>query len=278
MAQTTIIAPLPSDGITTYQKLLIERAPDSSGSPGAYAQIANVALDQYNENTSYIDTSGATTSWYRYRYANTALSIFSSYSTDVQAGTYTVKTWLQRDIPDADITSADWDQWRDMGIQEFRNKGIGRPVADALSITPTSNLTYFYDIPAGYRTIIRVDIYDASGNYITATPQWMQWGRKLRIFRPETTWTYKCYGLGEIRDLTDIDDELFPLLYWYMRVKYLDKRIAERQNFRMFLNADKVSDVKTEVLLEMKLKDAQAQLNSRLLEAQENWPIPAGML
>lgn len=278
MASTTLIIPLPSDGITTYQKVQIYRAPDSGGAPGAWALISTNTLDQYNENTIYTDTGGDTTSWYKYRYADTAVAMFSSDSPNIQAGQYTVKTWLKRDIPDADILDADWDQWRDMAIQEFRNKGIGRPIADPIIVTPSSSTVYFYDIPAAYRTLVRLDIYDAAGNYITVTPQWVQWGRKLRIFRPDTTLTYKAYGLGEIRDLTDIDDELFPLLYWYMRVKYLDKRIEERQNFRMFLNADKVSDVKTGELLDLKLKDAQAQLASRILEAQENWPLPAGTL
>jgi hypothetical protein len=276
MPQTTIVAPLPNDGIVTYQRWRIERAPDSAGAPGAYAEIINQALDQYTENQVYIDSAGATDSWYRYRYSNTALTVNSTYSSDRQAGAYTVRDWLRADIPDADITTTDWDRWRDMAIQEFRNEGVGRPLAAALDFTPTSDTDEWVNLPAAYRTIIRVDIYYSS-RYMTNTPEWYAWGRKVRIPRPNKTYTYKLWGIGEIRTLADIDDELFPLLYWYMRMKYLDKRIADRQNFRQFLAADKVSDVKTEMLLEMKLKDAKMEYATRLSRAQTTWPIPTGM-
>jgi hypothetical protein len=277
MAQFTIVAPLPSDGITTYQRWLIERAPNSGGVPGAYAQIVNQELNAYNENQSYTDSGGAIDSWYRYRYANTALDVFSNYSDDTQAGQYTVKSWLQVDIPDADITSAMWDQWKDMAIQEFRGKGIGRPVRDPISITPESTTDEMHDLPAEMRNVIRMDVYYGS-NWITSSPQFHQWGRQIRIFKPVTTLTYKLWGIGEIRSLADIDDEMFPLLYWYMRMKYLDFRLHEREQTRAFLTADKVSDVKTEQLLEIKLRDTQVEYKSRVAEAQENWPLATGAL
>jgi hypothetical protein len=276
VATTTIVIKIPDTGIATYQKVEIDRAPDSAGVPGAFANIATPVLDEFNETTVYVDTGGATNSWYRYRYTNTAVSIWSEYSPSFQAGQYTVRTWLQNDIPDADLDTTDWDTWRDMAFQEFRNEGVGRPVADALEFTPGSEDDAWVNIPATYRTIIWCDIF-YSTHRITETPEWKVWGRKIRIARPNTNFTYKFYGIGDIRSLADIDDELFPLLYWYMRMKYLDKRIAERQNFRMFLNADKVSDVKTEQLLEMKLKDAKIEYASRLSRAQTNYPIPTGM-
>jgi hypothetical protein len=275
MATTTIIVKIPDDGITTYQRFDLDRAPDSAGVPGTFANIASPTLDQYNETTIYTDTGGATNSWYRYRYNNTALSNPGEYSPSFQAGQYTVRTWLQNDIPDADIDTTDWDTWRDMALQEFRNEGVGRPVADPIEFTPGSDTDEWVSIPATYRNIIWCDIYYASRR-VTDTPEWKVWGRKIRIARPNTNFTYKFYGIGDIRSLADIDDELFPLLYWYMRTKYLDKRLADRQNFRMFLNADKVSDVKTEQLLEMKLRDAKIEYASRLSRAQTIYPIPTG--
>lgn len=277
MAQTTVVAPLPSDGVATYQRWRIERAPDSAGSPGAYAEIVNQALDAFNENQVYIDSAGAVDSWYRYRYSNTGLTVNSTYSGGRQAGSYTVRDWLQADIPDADITPALWDQWRDMAIQEFRGKGIGRPVRYPVSITPSSTTDEMHDLPAEIRNVVRVDVYYGS-NWITSTPQYHQWGRQIRIFKPVTTLTYKLWGIGEIRTLADIDDELFPLLYWYMRLKYLDFRLHERERSRAFLTADKVSDVKTEQLLEIKLRDTQIEYKSRVAEAQENWPLATGAL
>ena len=35
----------PNDGVTTYQNLLLYRAPDSSGVAGAFALIATVSID-----------------------------------------------------------------------------------------------------------------------------------------------------------------------------------------------------------------------------------------
>lgn len=277
MAQTTIIIPLPSDGITTYQNARVERAPDSAGVPGAYTEIANVTLDPYNQHTSYTDLGGASNSWYRYRYANSGGTVFSSYTADVQAGQYTVKTWLKRDIPDADLTDADWDQWKDMALLAFRTAGLGRPITTPLTFTPGSNNDRTVNLDGAYRRMVRVSIYDAaSGVYITDTGQWRQWGRQVEITRPLTNCTYKLYGLGEIRSLADIDDEIFPVLYAYMKVKYLDKRIEERENFRMFLNADKISDVKLSELLDAKLRDAKIEYSSSLATALQYYEVPTG--
>lgn len=115
----------------------------------------------------------------------------------------------------------------------------------------------------------------SGGYFFTEIPNWRQWGRYIVIDRPEPTATYKVYGVGFLRGLSDLDPELFMLVYWGIRLKYIDKRIAERNNFKYFLNADKVSDV-TLPQLEAHRNQALNEFNSRLATVSESIGLPVG--
>lgn len=273
MAQTTISARTPTDGIVTYQRILVERAPDVNGAPGTFVQIVNVAIDQYNEYTDYTDTTGTVADWYRYRYANTALLVYSDYSDVIQAGDYIIRQWIMADIPDTDLTKADWDRWRDEVLADLSVKYVGRPIYPPQSITPAGYTTEYYPLTGDIRKVIRVDIYDSAGFFVSGATKWSQFGRYLRIIRPQPSLTYKVYGLGLLRDLSDLDDELFMILYWGMRIRYLDRRLAERANWRFYLSSDKGSDVPLHDL-EAHRTRAQSEFDSRLTDIRQTYSVP----
>lgn len=234
-----LVNPDGTDSVT-YANVLLERAPDAGGTPGVFAQIASIAIDTSNEQTAYVDTTGATTSWYKHRYEISGGGTLSDYTTAIQFGDYVVRQRIKTDIPDTDITNTMWDQWRDRTVQDMHGAGLGRPAA-AQSITPTSNTTEFYNLNAEIRRVVRVDVH--SGDQFVATKQsWYQWGRQLRLVYPLTTLIYKIYGIAQLRGLVDMDDELQEILYWGMRLRYIDFRINERMNFRPFLARTRGTD------------------------------------
>ena len=275
MAQTTITAATPSDGITTYQKIRIERAPNSGGVPGAWAEVVSIDVDPFNEFTSYTDTGGADTDWYRYRYANTGGSVFSNYSNAIQAGDYLIRQWIKADIPDADLTNSDWDRWRDEVLTDLSVKYIGRPIYPPQSITPSGYSDEWHGLNADIRKVVRVEIYDSAGFRVTATPRWLQFGRNIRIENPLPTQTYKVFGVGILRNLADLDQELFMILYWRVRLKYLARRLADRANFRYFLSADKNTDVPLGQL-EAHRNTAAREFEIRLADVRQTYAIPSG--
>src|SRR5947209_3667267 len=99
MANTLVIINNPADGVTTYQNGKVQRAPDSSGTPGTFADLATTALDGTAETTNYTDIAGLTTDWYRYRWENTAATVVSDWSASIQAGDYLIRQWVTKDIP-----------------------------------------------------------------------------------------------------------------------------------------------------------------------------------
>lgn len=238
MAETTLTAKNPRDGIVTYQRVRFERAFTEGG---AYSEVADVAINAYDETTEWTDTGGTTTDWYRYRYANTAGSVFSAYSTSMQAGDYVVRQRIKRSIPDADITNTMWDDWRDEAILELNAESIGR-FADVQIITPTADTTYAYDLNSGIRRIIGVEMYTSSTK-VRAISGWHQQGRKIRFDRPSTSYKYHVFGIAEIRDSADLDDELWLAVEKYMRWKYLETRVNQRMNYQLFLSSERKTDV-----------------------------------
>lgn len=268
------VASNPSDGIATYQKVRIQRAPDSSGVPGAYSNVVLLDIDSSNENTNYTDTGGvASTDWYHHRWETTDGLTVSAYSAALQAGDYLIRQWVKSDIPDADITNTMWDYWRDQAIQDLSFEQVARP-ADTQSLTATGNTTdQWYSLNAGIRIVTRVDMY--SGNdYVGWTDQWEQRGRQLRLFFPDSALTYKVYGIGEIRNLGDLDDELFMLVYWMVRRAYLDFRIAQRANWKNFQVAERPDDTSTPALVNLRAI-ASAEVQARLEKARKVYVMPA---
>jgi hypothetical protein len=276
MAQTIITAATPADGITTYQLTLIERAPDSGGTPGAYAQVASLSNDPYNEFISFTDTGGTSTDWYRYRYANTGLTILSDYSTAIQAGDSIIRQWVKADIPDTDIFDTDWDRWRDETLTDLSLKYIGRFVYPPQSVVPSGFTDVDHPINADIRKVTRVEMVDSSGGRVTSTPAWEQYGRYLRLLYPKTSYTYNVYGIGYLRNLADADQEIFMLIYWGIRLKYLDRRLQERENFKYFLTADKVSDVSYQALQSGR-NAAQHEFDTRLESVRQSISLPSGV-
>lgn len=273
MVSVLYVASNPRDGLTTYQKIRIERAPDAAGVPGAFSLVATVSIDSFNENTDYTDNgASATTDWYRHRWETTDALSFSDWSDSLQAGDSIVRQWISADIPDADVTDAMWDTWRDQAFQEMSFEYLGRPVTQTLTPTATAN-DEFFSLNGEVRIVLRVDQYDGS-DYMGWTDQWEQRGRQIRIFYPDSSTTYKVYGIGELRDYGDIDDELFMLVYWMIRRSYIDWRIAQRANWKLFQVAERPDDTSTGALIQLR-ELAHREVQMRLDKARQIHAIPA---
>lgn len=272
MADTLVYISHPSDGVTTFQRARVERAPDVAGAPGAFTEITNILLDSNADHTNYTDTAGTSTDWYRYRWANTAGTVFSDYSPSRQAGDYKIREWIKADIPDADITNTDWDRWRDQVFSDLALQGLGKITGTLYSWTPASNTDEWQNIDGRVSTVLQVDIYKGSDKLTTLT-DWYQVGRKIRIPSPRSTWTYKYWGVEEIRNIGDLSDEMFNIVYWGMRLKYLFRRLADRQNFKFYLSADKTSDI-TITDLEKMAAEARSEYEVRLASVKSGIGLP----
>lgn len=274
MATVLYVASNPKDGLTTYQKIRIERAPDSSGSPGAFSLVAIIDIDSFNESTDYTDTGAtATTDWYRHRWQTTdGATKVSDWSAFLQAGDSIVRQWIRADVTDADLTLTMFDRWRDQAFSELQSKQLGRIVTQ--TVTPAADANdAFINLNSDLRIVYRVDMYDG-GNYAGWTDQWEQVDRQVRLFYPSASTTYKFYAIGELRDYGDIDDELFMLVYWMIRKSYLDYRVAQRAHWKLFQVSERPDDTSTGALIQLR-ELAHREVDQRLADARRIIPIPA---
>lgn len=256
-----------------WTTILLERAPDNGGAPGAFAQIASIAIDTANEDTHYVDAAGAATSWYKHRFSDGVTN--DDYSAAIQYGDYLVRQWIKQDIPDADITNTRWDSWRDQAIQDMHNEGLTRP-AEIQTLTPTSVTNEWFDLNAEIRRVTHMERYYTNGELMADFNNYTQRGRKLRIKRPIVSAVYKVYGVAEIRCLADLDDELFTVLKWGMRMYYCDWRRLQRLDMRPALSRTRLSDTTTNNDFGALFRDAEFQFRSRVERAKSHQAISYG--
>lgn len=273
MSRNEYRAPNPKD-LTTFQYIRLQRATDL-----VFTTPVNVELklaDTSNEATTFIDTGGTTSSYYRHRGSNLAETLFTDWSDPILFGDYWVRQQVKHDIPDADIVNGDWDTWRDQTFIDMQSFGLGRP-ADVQDFAPGSDTDYFANIRGDIRRVDRVEIWRTVPSvYWTWITAWEQRGRKLRVYRPKTSYTYKIYGTAELRDLNDLDDELWNILYWGMRWRYLLFRGQERVDMRPFLSRTRQTDTTTQTDFKRLADDAKLQFDQAIARSLEMAGLPAG--
>jgi hypothetical protein len=173
------------------------------------------------------------------------------------------------------ITTIDWDSWRDQAFMDMQAKGLGRAAA-IFSFVPSSNSNEWNNLPSDIRRVTGVDVYPGGTYYWTSIRAWEQRGRQIRIYRPNTAWTYKVYGRGQLRDLNDLDDELWGVLYWGMRWKYILKRQAERIDSRPYMGRTRTADTPSNPNFQQLADSAYAMFIERIYDVLQNEGVPSG--
>lgn len=258
-----------------FTNTLLERAPDSGGVPGTFAQIASLTIDTAREFTKYVDALGEATSWYRWRYTDGTTN--GDYSTNIQFGDYKVRQWIKSDILDTDITNSNWDQWRDETIIDMANEGLGRPVETPQDFAPATFKNMEVDVRSDIRRVVRVELFK-NDNFYTVIRNWHQFGRKLRIFFPRTTFTYRVWGIGELRGLIDLDDNLFEILKWGMKMRYTDFRKNQRLDLRAFLARTRQTDTSSVRDFQALYLEAKREFQDRVDKYRDNFAVSGGGL
>lgn len=279
MTRNIYIVPNP-DGTdpATYTNILIYRADDNgAGAPGAFSLITTTPIVTFEERTEYLDSGGALTSWYHYQYQTADTLTSSDLSPDTQLGDYLVRQWIKLDITDADINNTkQWDIWRDQTFLDMQADGLGRP-APVQDFAPSSETDATVQLRSDIRRVDTVELWQTTPlAYWTWIKNWRQRGRELRIYFPRTSYTYKIYGLADIRSLYDVDDELFMVLYWGMRWRYMLFRQHERVDFRPFLARTRQSDTTTQMDFKRLADDAKLQYDSTVLKLLTSEGVSSG--
>jgi hypothetical protein len=271
-------APNPKD-LDTFPYIRLQRATDL-----IFTTPANVELklaDTANESTLFIDTGGTTSSYYRHRGSNLAESVVTDWSPVILYGDYTVRQQIISDcsvigVVPSGIDTDDWDSWRDQTLTDMQAKGLGRP-ADIQEITATAGVDEWVSLNSEIRRVTFVEIWFSSTEYWTTVRGWDQRGRQIRIYKPlGTPYTYKVYGRGELRDLNDLDDELWGVLYWGMRWKYILKRQIERADSRPYMGRTRTADSPQHVNYQQLADAAYAKYIERVYDVLQNEGVPSG--
>lgn len=259
--------PNPDDVALTFANIRLERAPDSAGVPGAWAEIQNVAIDQTDPQgmTAITDTGGTTTSWYRYRYAVTGGATFSDYAPQIQAGDSLVRQRLKVEITSTDVTNTMWDTWLGEALEFLQLKAV---MVRQLpwDFTPSSDTTERTTLPGNIDLVERVELYDGD-DYGMALVQWEQLGRQIRVWGPDTAATYRVYGWKDPKNIGDFLDEGFALLKQAVKWYYAQFRVSSRLDFKYRVVADKNDDVGMRDLLVL-ASSVKATLDEMIADAR----------
>ncbi len=269
----------PDDGVTTYQNLLLYRAPDSSGVAGAFALIATVAIDSSDEYTAYTDTGGEDTSWYQWKWQNTAATLTSNASPAIQAGDSVVRQWLKGDIGDADIDNAKWDRWTKQTLVDLYNRGIWKPVRATVTATKNADGTFVerYGVAGAIRDIIDVeqvtsDAYLGHVNWLRSG-EWLRDGREVRLIGATDTVSYVVHGKAQYVSIGELTDDYFMLAYRMIRLRLLEYRLGQRANFYRAVIYTKESDINIPEIRSM-IQDARGEI----AEDIKNLALPEPMV
>jgi hypothetical protein len=263
-----------------YEQMIVQRAPNAAGVPGAFVQIAAVPIDFSDLYTLYNDPAGAPTDWYRHLWWDGAL-LFSGESPALQAGDSQMRQWIRSDIPDADLTGTKWDDWIDQSLIDLYAFGLWKPMSQI--ITPTSAngaVNRSYNINGELRDVYAVEVIgtDASAvhQYQLVGNEFVQEGRSIRIPAASVGYKYVIWGKARFATVGELTDEGYMLLYHMVRAKYLQYRENQRANYRKFIVMDRDSDISPEQIRQMKV-DAQAEVEKRknaLAFAEPAIPVP----
>lgn len=234
-----------------FTRVLIERAPDGGGVPGAFAQIADVAIDTSDEFTYYQDVAGDTTAWYRHRYSN-GVATFSGYSDAIQAGDSVVRQDVRAEIPDLDITAAMWDRWGRYVLADLYILGIWKEDEAQIVITQNGSVpTQRYAVPGYIRDVYRVELRDNNGDVLDSLtdPEEVAFSatnRQIRIFdaQPATSlYRYWVVGKAQYRTMGELTDDFHVIALHMLLVRYAQFRKRQRLNYKKFITMDPTTDI-----------------------------------
>jgi hypothetical protein len=262
----------------TFPNVHVQRATDAAFTTPV--DVETKAADTTNEATVFIDTGGTTSSYYRHRGETADALSWTDWSPSILYGDYVVRQQVIRDcstlgVVPSGIESNDWDSWRDQGFLDMQAKGLGRP-ADIQELSFTAGQDEWKDLNADIRRVTQVEVWSGA-YYWTSVRGWDQRGRQLRVYRPlGTPYVYKVYGRGELRDLTDLDDELWGVLYWAMKWKYILKRQAELVDFRPYLGKTKQITGLDPMSFQRLADQAYAKFLERISDTLRNEGVPSG--
>lgn len=278
MSRNEYRAPNPKD-MVTFVNVHLQRATDLAFT--APVDVETKAADTTNEATVFIDTGGTTSSYYRHRGENASALTVTDWSDPILFGDYVVRQRIIRDcsilgIVPSGIDNNDWDSWRDQTFLDMQAKGLGRP-ADVQELSMTAGVDEWRGLNADIRRVTSVEVWRTSTDYWTSIRGWDQRGRQIRIYKPlGTPYTYKVYGRGELRDLTDLDDELWGILYWGMKWYYILKRQIERGDTRPFMGRTRTADTPGHTNYQQFADAAYAKFIERIYDVLRNEGVPSG--
>jgi hypothetical protein len=286
MSRVTYNVPLPVqpvDGAPVWTKAEIYRAADVAGIPGVFSKIATVTLSttgrwgyRYEDDAA----SGTLDDWYYHRYADTAVALFSDPSEQVQVDEFLAILWALGDITDDDVDINAVTQWCNQAITDMWTEGVwmrypsGSAERTAALITPTTDadngsVDERYTIPADLFEVCRVERLNATTskheNWLYMGVEWEQEDREVRLIDAEssTSALYMMHGKRRFRDIAELDESHYQLIYWMIRKQYLDFRVNKRANTPRFQVFDRKSDTTPEQLRWF-LQVAQVEVDRRM--------------
>lgn len=174
----------PSDGVISYDQIKVYR---SDSINGIYALIATVNIDQTTiaDNspgyTLYIDSTGASTHWYKVSYYNSSSTTESDQSDSFQGDTTELDAKIRRRMKDTNVnkyffTNDDIAQARDIAIKSLYPATWIDTTYDVIITAANKNLI---SLPSYIARMDDIRVYTADGKFSGGYNSFYKVGNKI---------------------------------------------------------------------------------------------------
>lgn len=232
----------PKDLTNTYNQIEIQRGSQSDGSDMANITTSLVidtatANDLSTGYTSYTDSTGATTHYYRWRYKASGSGATSTYSDIFQAGTTVMHTRFRRKM--RDTNSANY-YFTNEDLDNYLTGAIGRLFPHTYNEVIDESLTTLadtekYNFPVGINRVNDLELIDTSGQVYSRPRNWKVRARQI-IFdnTPPTSYTMRLYADKMFQKLAEIPEFLDDLILDFMRLQAYEDFEADRSKYHRY--------------------------------------------
>lgn len=184
--------------------------------------------------TSYVDASGDTASYYRFRYKNSVSAAVSSYSDIFQAGTTVMHARFRRRMRDANsanyfFTNADIDTMLANSIKKLFPHTYNEFIDESLS---TNGTTMKFSFPVGVNRVNDIEFLNSSGEVVSLSRNWKLRARQI-IFddAPSSGYTLRLYCDKMFKKLAEVPDLFDDLILSLMSLEAYETMEADRSRY-----------------------------------------------
>lgn len=277
----------PDDGTSSYNQIKIYRSATQTGT-FTVIETANIDLSGATEFstgfTSYTDSTGDTTYWYKFSYYQSASSSESTLSTAIQGGTAAIDSRIRLELSDSDTTAPNYPFWTNDEVAAARQDAVNALYPEYFkdwvdtSLTTSQN-SWSYTLPATLFNVEYIDVWDQTAtpyNKITTITDFDVIGGKIYLnstsdVNLDSGYTMYIHCSKRITESADVPSHMDEALMRKACAVLLRKLLWDRAKYQRYTTIIR-PEGSNMPSIQQQIKDYEAFFNQRLNQVKKGMP------